>query len=149
LRAKRETARADGADLAEADLGDHALEAGALDAVCGRTTEIVIDHFDLRPAERCQAVAQGVLQRTARAIVQDLMSRGLPHMKQCLTLELAGSTLSEIMTGLSSLAWPCQLGRDLGSAAPLGWSARLASPPAGSARPVCPAVISATPCRTD
>ena len=40
------------ADLAEADLGDHALEAGARDAAGRRAAEVVVDDLDLRPAER-------------------------------------------------------------------------------------------------
>ena len=43
----RDLAGANRTNLAEADLRYHSLEAGALYAAGGRTTEIVIDHFDL------------------------------------------------------------------------------------------------------
>src|SRR5918998_570080 len=39
------------AHLAEADLGDHALEAGTRDATGSGAAEVVIDHLNLRPAE--------------------------------------------------------------------------------------------------
>jgi hypothetical protein len=48
----RDLARRDGANLAEAHLCYHSIEAGTLDpARCG-AAKIVIDHFDLGPAER-------------------------------------------------------------------------------------------------
>ena len=64
-------ARRDGANLAEAHLRYHPLEAGALDTARSRTAEIVIDHLDLRPAERGQTIAHGILQRAVLAIVQN------------------------------------------------------------------------------
>src|SRR5215831_3853826 len=69
----RDLAGTHGADLAETYFCDHALEAGALDAACGRTAEIVVDHLDLGPAECRQAISHGILQRTALAVVQNLM----------------------------------------------------------------------------
>src|SRR5437016_2679873 len=57
----RDLACADGADLAEADFGNHALEARALHATGGGAAKIVINDLDLRPAERGQAVPHGVL----------------------------------------------------------------------------------------
>ena len=48
LRAKRETSRAQNrTNLTEANLRYHPLKASALDPAGGRTTEIIIDHFDL------------------------------------------------------------------------------------------------------
>ena len=80
--------RRDRADLAEANLGDHALEAGAGDATRRRATKVVVDNIDLPPAERSQAIPHGVLQRTALAIVQDLVGRGLPDIEDRLALEV-------------------------------------------------------------
>jgi hypothetical protein len=40
-----------GADLAQANLGDHALESSPRRGASGRYTKIVIDNLDLRPAE--------------------------------------------------------------------------------------------------
>ena len=57
----RELARCDGADLAEAHLCHHPLEAGALDPARSGTAKIVIDHLDLGPAECHQAIAHGIL----------------------------------------------------------------------------------------
>jgi hypothetical protein len=37
---------------AEANLGDHPVEAGACDAAGGRAAEIIVDRVDARPAER-------------------------------------------------------------------------------------------------
>ena len=48
----RDLACADGADLAEADFGNDALEAGALHAAGGGAAKIVINDLDLRPAKR-------------------------------------------------------------------------------------------------
>src|ERR1700757_373785 len=52
-------------DLAETDLRYHSLEAPTSDPACRRTSEIVIDRFDLAPAECDQPIAHGVLQRAA------------------------------------------------------------------------------------
>ena len=68
-------------NLAEADLGHHALEAGAHDAAGGRTAEIVVDDLDLMPAQVLQPLPHGILERPALAVVQDLVGRGLPHVK--------------------------------------------------------------------
>lgn len=61
--------RRDGTDLAEADLGNHPVETGACDAAGGRTTEIVIDGLDPRPAKCCQAIAHRILKRAALPVV--------------------------------------------------------------------------------
>jgi len=76
----RDLAGTHGADLAEAHFRDHALEAGALDAACGRTAEIVVNHLDLGPAQCCQGIPHGILLRTALAVVQNLMGRRLPDV---------------------------------------------------------------------
>ena len=59
----RDLAGADGADLAEADLGHHPFEARALHAAGRRAAEIVVDHLDLGKTQRRQPVPHGVLQR--------------------------------------------------------------------------------------
>src|SRR5262249_1399636 len=56
-------------------------------------TEIVVDHFDLRPAQRHQAIPHGILQRAALAVVQNLMSRRLAHIEQRLALQMVGANL--------------------------------------------------------
>lgn len=60
-------------DLAETDLGDHPIEAGAYHAAGGGTAEIVIDRLYARPAKDRQAVAHRILKHAALTIVQDLM----------------------------------------------------------------------------
>jgi hypothetical protein len=77
LRAKRETSRAATAPTLPRQTSHHSLEAGAGDAACRRTAEIVVDRLDLAPAERDQPVAHGVLQRAALPVVQNLVSGGL------------------------------------------------------------------------
>src|SRR6516162_4733542 len=77
----RDFARTDCADLAETDLGHHSLKAGALHTASSRAAKIIVDYFNLRPAERRQPVAHGVLKRATLTIVQHLMCRGLPHIK--------------------------------------------------------------------
>ena len=61
------------ANLAEAHLGHHALEADALNTARRRAAEIVIDDLDLGPAERPQTTLHGILRCAALAIVQHLM----------------------------------------------------------------------------
>ena len=69
----RDFPRAYRADLAEAHLRHHALEAGALNAARRRAAKIIIDDLDRRPAERSQTTLHGILQRAALAIVLHLM----------------------------------------------------------------------------
>src|SRR5260221_3700434 len=130
----RDLTRTDSSDLAETDLCDNPLEAGALTSARRRAAEIIIDHFDLGPAERRQAVPHGVLQRTALAVVQDLMGRRLPYIKQRLALQMMRTDL------LRHHGWPPSGRRSgacrdaPGSAALSSWLARLVSPPEGPAR---------------
>src|SRR3981189_69102 len=84
----RDLAGANRTNLTEANLRYHSLETGALYAAGGRTTKIIIDHFTPGPPERRQPVPHGVLQRTALAIVQHLMCRGLTHVKNRLALQM-------------------------------------------------------------
>src|SRR5262249_52124402 len=89
----RDLAGAHGADLAETDFRDHSLEPGALDAACGRTAEIVVDHLDLGPAECPQAIPHGIWQRAAFTVVQNLMGRRLPDVKQRFAFQMMGTNL--------------------------------------------------------
>ena len=89
----RDFAGANGADLAEADLRNHPLEASALHAAGGGATEILVDDLNLRPAEHRQAIAHGVLQSAALTVVQNLMRRGLAHVEQRLALQMVGTDL--------------------------------------------------------
>jgi hypothetical protein len=66
---------ADGTDLAEADLCHHPVEAGTRNPACCGSSEIVIDGLDARPAQRREAIANGVLQGAALSVVQDLVGR--------------------------------------------------------------------------
>lgn len=92
-RKARDFAGAHGSDLAQADFGDHPFEAGTLRPAGCRATEIVVDHLDLRPAQRHQAIAHGILKRAALPVVQDLMSRRLTRMEQRHALQMMGKNL--------------------------------------------------------
>src|SRR5260370_38772578 len=131
----RDLACADGADLAEADFGNHAFEAGALHAAGGGATKIVINALALRPAELNQATPHGVLQSAALAVVQHLMGRGLPHIKQRLALQMVRPDLVSDHARPPSVRPGCRSEHAPGSAAPAGRSASPASPPAGPAMP--------------
>src|ERR1700737_4582683 len=69
----RDLAGANRTNLTETNLRYHSLETGALYAAGGRTTEIIIDHFNRCPPERRQPVPHGVLQRPPLAIVTPLL----------------------------------------------------------------------------
>jgi hypothetical protein len=69
----RDLTGANRTNLTEANFPYHPLEAGALYPAGGRTAEIIINHFDLRPPERRQPVPHGVLQRATLTIMQHLM----------------------------------------------------------------------------
>src|SRR5271166_621119 len=84
----RDLSRCHGANLAETHLRYHPLEAGALDAARSGTAKIIIDDLDLRPTQRGQTIAHGILQRAAFAVVQNLVSRRLPHVKERLALQM-------------------------------------------------------------
>jgi hypothetical protein len=58
----RDFPRRDRTDLAETHLGHHPLEAGTVHSTGGRTTKIVVDHFDLAPAKLTQSLPHGILQ---------------------------------------------------------------------------------------
>lgn len=75
------------------DFGDHPFDAGTLRPAGCRATEIVVDHLDLRPAQRHQAIAHGILKRAALPVVQDLMSRRLTCMEQRLALQMMAKNL--------------------------------------------------------
>src|SRR5918994_5285975 len=82
LRAKRETSQAATAPtLPRHTSGDHALEAGAQGAAGGRASEILVDDLDLCEAELGEALAPGVREPLALAVVLDLMRRGLADVE--------------------------------------------------------------------
>jgi len=68
--------------LAQADLGDQALEAVALGACGARLAQVVVDHRDplARPAKPGGPVGQAVLQLRALLVLADLARRGLAHV---------------------------------------------------------------------
>src|SRR4051794_22429588 len=70
-----------GADLAQTNLSDHALEARTCGSAGGRAAEILVDDLDLRPAKLDEPVAHRILQGLALAVVQDLVRRGLAHVE--------------------------------------------------------------------
>src|SRR5271166_771753 len=123
----RHLSRRHRADLAETDLGDHALEPDAGDAARRRAAEIIVDGIDLRPAERCQAIPHSILQRAALAIVHDLVGRGLPDVED----RLAGDVVRPDLVRrhrTPPLARECRP-RDRGAIAPSGGSAPGEPPP--------------------
>ena len=128
----RHLPRGHGPDLAQADLGDHALEAGAGHPARGRTPEVLVHHLDLRPAERCQSVAHGVLQRPAFGVVQDLVRGGLAHVDDRLARQMVGL---DLVSAHGDLRRAARWLRVLGAAASAGWSEPAASPRAAPARP--------------
>src|SRR5215207_396605 len=81
------------ADLAQADLGDHALETGARGPAGGRAAEVLVDDLDLRPAELRETVAHGVLEPPTLAVVLDLMSGGLTDVEHRLAGPVLGADL--------------------------------------------------------
>src|SRR5271169_3691782 len=145
----RDLARRDGANLAEAYLRHHPLKAGALDPARSRTTKIVINHFDLRPAEGGQTIAHGILQRAALAVVQNLMSRRLPHVEERLALQMMRADLvrDHDRPPSSSQSGFCRY--DPGSTVSSGRSALLVSPSAARTTPACGRSLSAVLLRTD
>ena len=64
------------ADLAQADLGDHALEARARGPARRRAAEVLVGDLDLGPAQLHEPVAHGVLQHLTLVVVLDPMGRG-------------------------------------------------------------------------
>jgi hypothetical protein len=57
----RDLPRRNRTDLAEADLGDHAVKSDARYTAGGRAAEVIIDRIDTRPAQCCQAIAHRIL----------------------------------------------------------------------------------------
>src|SRR3954468_18862308 len=96
------------AHLAEADLGDHALEAGTRDAAGSGAAEVVIDHLDLRPAELHEPLAHRVLQDLAFPVVLDLMGRGLADVEHCLARPMLRADLVSAHRHCSRAPAPCR-----------------------------------------
>jgi hypothetical protein len=76
----------DDADLAQADRGDEALEAGAVPAAGARQAKVIVDHPDrrLRPAHLPGAARQVILAAGALLVVLDLLRRGLADVDDSL-----------------------------------------------------------------
>jgi len=74
----RDLAGRHGPDLSEANLGDHAFEAGARRPARRRAAEIFVHHLNLRPAEDQEAIAHGVLKQLALGNVTKAEIRANP-----------------------------------------------------------------------
>ena len=85
--------RRHGADLAEADLRDHAVEPGPLRAAGRRAAEIVLDGVDPREAQLPEPVSHRVLQRGALAAVQNLVGGGLADIQDRLAFQMTALDL--------------------------------------------------------
>src|SRR6266436_141783 len=133
----RDLARCDGPNIAEAHLRHHPLKAGAQDPTRSGTAKIVIDHLDLGPTQRGQTIAHGVLQRAALAVVQNLVSRRLPYVEECLALQMmrADFVRDHDRPPLSSRSGSCR--HAPGSIVSSGWSVPLVSPLAAQTMPAC------------
>ena len=83
-----------GAHLAEAALGNHALEACAQGAAGRRTAQVLVGDLDLRPAELRQALAHGVLQHLAFPVVLNLVDGRLANVEHCLAGPVLGADLA-------------------------------------------------------
>ena len=83
------------ADMAKANLGHQALEAGPVESRGGGTAEIVIDDHDLlgSPAELAGAIGQGILQAGRFPVVLDLTQGGLADIDDRLAVTMAGPDL--------------------------------------------------------
>ena len=85
----------DEADVAEADLGDQALEPGpTLDGLAG-APEVVVDHDHAlaRPAEVHGPLDQGVLEAGGLLVALDLLGRGLADVDHRQTLAVTAADL--------------------------------------------------------
>jgi len=61
-------------DLPETDLGHHPLEPSASNGAGRRATEIVVNDFDLAPAQVAKPISHRILQYPAFLIVRHLVS---------------------------------------------------------------------------
>jgi len=81
---------------AEADLGDEALKALALDRRGARQPEVLVDHDDLigGPAEGLGPPLEVILTSRTLAVIVDLLQRGLPHVEVGLPAQMVGRHLA-------------------------------------------------------
>src|SRR6266851_2757915 len=105
-------------------------------------------HLDLGPAERHKAIAHGILQRAALAVVQNLMGRRLPHVEERLALEVMRADLvrDHDRPPPSSQSGSCR--HAPGSTVLSSWSVPLVSPSAARTTPACCRSSSAVLLRT-
>ena len=81
------------ANLAQADLRDHAVESGALGAAGRGTAEILVNGVDLRETQLLEPAAHRILQRTALAVVQNLMNGRLANIQDRLAFQMVALEL--------------------------------------------------------
>ena len=125
--------RRDRTDLAQADLGDHPVEARPRDAARRGPAKVVVDRLDAGPAERRQPVAHRILQSAALAIVQHLVGGGLSHVQDRLALQVVRTDLLMLHVVPPSGEAPERRRRGRGSSGSSARSALPAPPRAASA----------------
>src|SRR6266567_6936762 len=87
-------------DAPHAHLGHHPLESFTIPRGRGGVTQIAVDNDDLvaRPPEGDGAVAQPVLTLGALRVLENLSHRGLPHIEQGSSLEVAWRNLLVLLS---------------------------------------------------
>ena len=89
----RDLARGDRPHVAQTYLSHHPLEPGTRRTARRGPPKILVDDFDLGPTKLRQALAHGVLQRPALAIVGHLMRRGLAYVQHRLACPVLNTDL--------------------------------------------------------
>jgi hypothetical protein len=102
-----------GPDSAERYFGHHPFKARSHDTAGSRTTQVLIDYFNLRPAQLPEALFHGVLQSTTFLMVRDLVQRGLADIQYGFALLVARSNFL-IHRVLLRANWSAEI-------APVGW----------------------------
>src|SRR5262249_22187576 len=85
--------RCHSSNFPQTHLGDDMLEAVTLDVAGGRATKVLIDDFDVLPAQFPQPRFHGVLQLLALDVVQHLVARGLTNIEDSFTLQMVWPNL--------------------------------------------------------
>jgi len=76
------------ADVPKTDLCHHPFEARARLRSGRRAAQILVDHFDLVPAQPMQTILHRILQLLALQIVADLVGRRLAHVQHGLARQM-------------------------------------------------------------
>jgi hypothetical protein len=84
-------------NFTETNLGNHTLKPRPRGSSISRKAKILIDDLDLRPAECGQPLAHRVLQGLAFSIVENLLDRRLPDVKQALCKRCCAPIFSMII----------------------------------------------------